>query len=799
MKKIVIIPILIFFFPLLTEICQASLKNPIRIHPVVSSKDEAGIPLYEKIEIDALNKLSLDYIDSLPLVSYDLAIKAMNQSKYINYRKGEAISSIRLGLHFYKMKIYLKAFEYFLASLNISEPNNYESVMNEAYQNMGLLFMDLGGKDRAKEYFTKALAIAKKQNIPEYLAGCYIQTGQMLYDQGDTNGALRLYFNALALKPKLSKVIIREWVTKSIGNLFLSTKQYDIALFYYREVLKENQKDIGQNNGSIYTLIAYTYEQKNELNKALYYHKIALLTRKRENRPVLANSSLVNIGHTFLKMGKYDSSLFYLESGLRIANLFKINYLRVSAYQYLYELFIAKKDWKKALSALGKYNDARVLVENEKNKDQITLLENNRIISEKEKEAGSLRDENAIQKLEMKNRDLLVMLLMALFLLAIAIAVYVQQLLVKSKKATKIIEEKNDQLQDEIKEQVIQNEELSKREGEYRFLAENTADIVTLIDSNFNRLYISPSGELLLGYSQEEFLNMKDFRDIIHPDSRKSFDAEIESMLEYREATRFLYQVVKKDGKVLWAESNINPIFDSSTGHLQAMISITRDVSGKIEEEQVLMETARQKDLLIREVHHRVKNNLAILTSLVNMQKSEFTDHKTLDIFSDLQFRVKAMALIHEELYKSRTLEILPVGEYLSKLTGIVSSAFTTPKVRVHQDFYNEIIDVKITLPLGLIVNELLTNAFKYAFPDDEEGNIWVSYKKEPAAKTSNGKMRRLVVRDDGKGLPVDFDIHKKTSMGSQIICLLVWQLEAELIIDGTNGACFSLILPAER
>jgi PAS domain S-box-containing protein len=526
---------------------------------------------------------------------------------------------------------------------------------------------------------------------------------------------------------------------------------------------------------------------------------MALFTRTVENQPLLITSSLVNIGSTFLKMGNYDSSLYYLERGLKNANSLNIKFLRASGYKYLYELYCAKKDWKEALSAMQTYNEAKVLVENEKNKDQITLLETNRIISEKEKEAGKLRDENAIQKLEMKNRDLVVSLLTALFLLAIAIAVYVQQLLAKNKKEKTVIEKKNDQLKDEIKEQVIQNEELARREQEYRFLADNSADLVTLMDSKFKCLYISPSSELLLGYSPEELLGMKDYRDLIHPDSRESFNGEVENMLEYHEATRFLYQTNKKDGTVLWVESNVNPIFDSSNGKLQALLSVTRDVSSQINEEQTLLETARQKDLLIREVHHRVKNNLAILISLVNMQKSEFTDHKTLDVFSDLQFRVKAIALVHEELYKSKNIEVVPIGEFLSRLTGIVSSAYTNSKVKVHQDFYDEIMDVKITLPLGLIVNELLTNAFKYAFPDDREGNIWVTYKKEPGTKKSNCEMRRLVVRDDGKGLPIDFDIYQKTSMGSQIICLLVQQLEAELIIDGTDGASFSLLLPAER
>ena len=130
---------------------------------------------------------------------------------------------------------------------------------------------------------------------------------------------------------------------------------------------------------------------------------------------------------------------------------------------------------------------------------------------------------------------------------------------------------------------------------------------------------------------------------------------------------------------------------------------------------------------------------------------------------------------------------------------GIVSSAFSTKRVEVHQDFYDEIVDVEITLPLGLIVNELLTNAYKYAFTDNKEGNIWVTYKKVPRRKKSTVEMRCLTVRDDGIGLPTDFDLSKRTSMGSQIIHLLTRQLEGEIKIDGTKGASFSIILPSER
>jgi len=751
----------------------------------------------EKIEIDALNKLSYRCKDTL-IQSYNLASKALVYSRRINYKKGEAISFINLCTYYYNKRNYLKAFECLLSCKDISESNNLDSITNEVNYGMGVIFLDLGRKDRAFSYVKKTLNNDYTRKNLEHLAGNYIRLGQILYEMGDTNGSLKFYLNALSLKPKLKSVVSKIWVMKSIGNLYLSTKHYDIASYYYSEALNENKNDIGNLNGTLYSLLAETFEQKHEFNEALNYHKSALQIRRKEAQPLLITSSLLNIGHIFLKLEKYDSSLYYLKYGLKQANYLQLNFLREKGYNDLYELYLIKQNWRNAFIAFKEYNNAEDLVENEKNNYQVALLENNRTISDKEKQTEELKAENAIQKLEIKNHNLLILVSITLSLLLIALVIYIQQLLVKNKRAKQLIEEENDQLLDEIKEQVEQNEELVKREEEYRFLADNTADLVTLMDRNFKCLYVSPSCESFLGYSPDELMNTKNYRDHIHPDSRASFDVDFERMIVYKEATRFRYQAVKKDGTFFWVESNINPIFDSSSGKLRAMLFITRDISDHIDQEVALMEASKQKELLISEVHHRVKNNLAVLTSLVNMQKSEFTDHKTLNIFSDLQFRVRAMALVHEQLYKSRNVKVLPIGEYLANLVGIVSSAYSSSKTAVHQVFYEEIVDVDTTLPLGLIVNELLTNAFKYAFPDNKEGNIWVTYEKIPGRNGSTDEMRNLTVRDDGIGLPDNFDFSQRTSMGSQIIHLLTQQLEGEIIIDKKKGACFSIILPAK-
>ena len=800
MRTRALIPFFISFFLLTSGTCSAFSKGLHKIDQVSISKDQRI--LKEKIDIDELNNISYTLRFTASQLSFSCAIRALKMAKEIRYTKGLAKAYLIIGIYYFSNQDLLPAIKYSLLSYELSKTISDYWVMSRTLNQIGAINHSIKRNDRSISYFSLALKAAKKIHDTSQIVNIYLNFSE-IYSDSNKSDIVKIYlFNALYLSLKQYDQRQEALAYRYIGIFYFRQNDYDKAVYYFEKSISQSIK-MNQyiHVGSVYTLIAHTYEQKQDFQSCLKYNKLALVNRLRYNHDEQVASSFVNIGHTFFEMNQLDSASYYLKTGVDLASVFnfKRNVLLETGYRYLYFLYERKSDDELAFRYYTQYSLFQDSVRDEKTKGMISSIETNYTINEQEKEASALKEENFIQKLKMKNRDLLMLLLMALFLLTVAIVVYVQQLLVKNKKAKKIIEQKNDQLQDKIKEQVIQNEELAKREEEYRFLADNTADLVTLMDNNFKCLYISPSIEFLLGYSPEDMINMKDYRDLIHPDSRTSFAVEFEGMMKYHEATRFLYRVFKKDGTVSWVESNINPIFDLSTGKLQVMISITRDVSGQIEEERALMETASQKDLLIREVHHRVKNNLAILISLVNMQKSEFTDHKMLHVFSDLQFRVKAMALVHDELYKSRNIEVLPIGEYLSKLVGVVSSAFTTSKVKVHQDFYDEIMDVKITLHLGLIVNELLTNAYKYAFADYKEGNIWVTYKKEPDTKISNGEMRRLIVKDDGKGLPVDFDIYKNTSMGSQVICLLVKQLEAELIIDGMNGACFSLILPAER
>jgi PAS domain S-box-containing protein len=757
--------------------------------------------LRNEIRVDLLNRISNEYFyTSLP-ISYACLEQAVDLAKKINYFKGIAESYYHLGKYYQIDFDYLHGMKYSLLAYDLARAIGDKKIIGQTLNQIGSIYHIIKRDDRSVEYYYNALKAARQINDTVQIINVYINYSTLYLDSNRYVVAERYLYNALTLCLRQHYREQEAVLYKHLGAFFLRTGNDDKALYYLNKSISVN-KDLKQlfHVGSIYTIIAHIYECQGDFHEALKFNKLALAYRLSYNHDEQVASSYLNIGITYLKMNQDDSASDYLLKGVSKAALyrFKKNQLLAHAYRNLYCLYKSENNEIQALKYFELYSSFQDSVSDENSKRKISVLETSHLINDKERETTELKRENFIQKLQVRNSNLLLLLLLMITLFTLAIALYIRQLLEKNRKAKKVVEEKNDLLVEEIHEQVVQNEELSRREQEYRFMTDHSADMISLMDHNFNCVYISPSCEFLSGYSSEALMKLGDYRELIHEDSRQSFDMEFASMLEFQDATRFHYQLVKKDGSAIWVESNINPIFEPMTGKLKAMLSISRDISSRVIEEEALMEDARQKEMLIREVHHRVKNNLAILTSLVNMQMGEFTDHKTRDIFSDLQFRVRAMALVHEQLYKSANIEVLPTSEYLGKLIKIVSSAFASPKVKVNQEIFDEVIDVKISLPIGLIVNELLTNAFKYAFPDNRPGTITVSYKEVPN-QNSSVLLRCLTVSDDGIGLPENFSFSENTSMGSQIITLLTQQLEGKLTIESSGGASFSIILPLER
>ncbi|WP_321421683.1 PAS domain S-box protein [uncultured Methanobacterium sp.] len=201
--------------------------------------------------------------------------------------------------------------------------------------------------------------------------------------------------------------------------------------------------------------------------------------------------------------------------------------------------------------------------------------------------------------------------------------------------------------------------------------------------------------------------------------------------------------------------------------------------------EENLKKALNDKEMLVREIHHRTKNNLMIMASLLNLTSADIEDEKAKEIFRQIQTRAKSMALIHEKLYRSDNFKKINFGDYIRHLARDLFNSFLTYPERVElvMELEDLNLDINTAIPLGLILNELLTNSMKYAFPNGEYGTITIKFFK----KDENYVM---MVDDDGIGLPSDLDVQKTDTLGLQLVKNLIGQIEGKMLVyrdDGTH------------
>ncbi|MDI9435698.1 MAG: histidine kinase dimerization/phosphoacceptor domain -containing protein [Euryarchaeota archaeon] len=220
--------------------------------------------------------------------------------------------------------------------------------------------------------------------------------------------------------------------------------------------------------------------------------------------------------------------------------------------------------------------------------------------------------------------------------------------------------------------------------------------------------------------------------------------------------------------------------------------------------DQLLLEESKQassslqkaltdKEMLVREIHHRTKNNLMIMASLFALTSADIEDENAKAIFNQTHSRVKSMALVHEKLYRSKDLKFVNFGDYIRNLGRELSNIFLTENnnVQLIMDVEDLKINIETAINVGLILNEILTNSIKYAFPDGAKGNIFINFHR-----TDNHYI--LTVADDGVGLPEDLDLENCGSLGLSLVRNLVGQIEGDLIIKQDFGTeitiCFQEI-----
>lgn len=333
---------------------------------------------------------------------------------------------------------------------------------------------------------------------------------------------------------------------------------------------------------------------------------------------------------------------------------------------------------------------------------------------------------------------------------------------------------------------------LRESEEKYRTIIEKIEDGYYEVDLSGNFTFFNDSLCRIQGYSRDELMGMNYKHYLDDDNAKRVFKTFSEVYRTGKPAKAFDWEIIRKDGSKRFIEDSIALMCDAS-GKPAGFMGIVRDITERRRTEDKIRESLEEKEILLKEIHHRIKNNFQIITSLLRLQEGGFKDRELLDIYQTSQNRIRAMALVHERLYQSDDLARIDFDNYIRKIATELHQVFLVDPKRIVLDIKAEKVQLGIdkAIPLGLIMNELLTNAIKYAFPKRlrRKGKIVISLAQKD-------DIIELIFSDNGVGMPEGFDIHKTGTLGMKLISLLTNQLDGEVQVYRGEGTKITVSFP---
>lgn len=321
---------------------------------------------------------------------------------------------------------------------------------------------------------------------------------------------------------------------------------------------------------------------------------------------------------------------------------------------------------------------------------------------------------------------------------------------------------------------------LQKKSDEAEKFFSSALDLLCIADTNGYFRRLNREWEKVLGYRLEE-LEGRRFLDLVHPDDVAATLAAIGELEANKQVLNFTNRYRCKDGSYRWIEWRSVP---SDTD----IYAAARDITDRKRVQEALEQSLREKELLMKELQHRVKNSLSVVASLIDLEKWNLTDQHARQVFIDTRSRILSLSAIYEQLYQTGAVDSVDLQTYIQNLADALSASYapTGGQVRIVTRLSEVQLDLKRSLPLGLILNELITNALKYAYPPGTAGDIRIELER-------TGGQAILRVSDDGIGMP-DFQQGSTDSgLGLKLVDMLVQQIDGSFTIDGRKGTSVSV------
>ncbi len=329
---------------------------------------------------------------------------------------------------------------------------------------------------------------------------------------------------------------------------------------------------------------------------------------------------------------------------------------------------------------------------------------------------------------------------------------------------------------------------LRQREELLEMMFQRNTAVMLLIDSENGEIVdANPAASRFYGYSLGQLKSMKISDINILPEDRVN-----EELTNARNeaAHTFFFQHRLLTGDVRNVEVHSSRLL---LGNRTLLFSIIHDITERLEAEQKLQTSLKEKEVLLKEVYHRVKNNLTVVAGLLSLQARFIKSREDASMFEETKARIQAMGRVHQQLYQSERLSSIDLNIYLKDLAGSLAASYNTPGVATVVDVEQINLGLDQAIPCGLIVNELLSNCYKYAFHGRGSGKVVVT------GRRVNDNRISLSVSDDGVGLPESVDVSGLKSLGLSLVMMLSDQIDGKLTIGRAGGTTFTLEFPAGK
>ncbi len=639
------------------------------------------------------------------------------------------------------------------------EKQNKKNVQENAYHVLAQAYSNLRTYDSSAKYFRKALDVNLQTKDNELRGILKHDFGYSFYQQSILDSSLVYYHKALALKKQYGKPKQVATTLNGIGLVYRMRNNITSAASYYKEALSIYESIGDKAALSVMSNIATLYNLQNKYDSATALFKKIYATASANKDVNMMFNAQVNIALGLNYQQKYAEALPVFEElsvNPKVKQIEDIN----NAVQYgLGQSYMGVKAYAKAVPILKSCLNLRF--RNTKYQS-LAAITNLLYIAEKEQK----NYEQALAYYEQ-------------------VKVYSDSLLNISKSA--LIEELDAKYKATQKEQQIA---LLDKENKLKSLQLSQEHQSLLLAQSQNKQR-QQDIDLLNKQNELSKLMLQQHEQSLQLAETKNAQSKQQLALLNKE-NQYKTLSIKESKRTILFYSLALILATIAVGSIFLLYRNKQKTNGQLEvKNNIISKSLEEKEILLKEIHHRVKNNLQVVSSLLNLQSRNISDVKALAAIKEGRDRVKSMALIHQNLYNDENLTGVDVKDYIEKLTQSLFASYNiqAEKVLLETDIDHLNLDVDTVIPIGLILTELISNALKYAFDETQpNGNLQVQLKQD------KGNLL-LRVKDNGKGLPQNWSYENSTSLGYQLIRSFAAKMKAMLTITGNNGTDVQMII----